>query len=154
MRTAPASIAGELTCEAAEYVETLLDTLAKPHTGPNGERDPRTPGQRRHDALLEALKLLYASGDLPTANGCATTLVLTATVDEFANGTGIAQTSHGYTIPVAVADRWLDPKAKAILVLLSKTKAITAYSDQQRLFTEQQRLAMFARDKGCIISRL
>ncbi len=144
-----ASIAGDLTCEAAEYVETLLDTLAKPHTGPNDKRDPRTPGQRRHDAVLTALKLLYQSGDLPTANGCATTLVLTATVDEFANGTGIAQTSHGYSIPTAVADRWLDPKVKAILVLLSKTKAITAYSDQQRLFTEQQRLAMFARDKGC-----
>jgi hypothetical protein len=144
-----ATVTGELTCEAAEYLETLLDTLGKPHTGPDGERDPRTPGQRRHDALLEALKLLYASGDLPTANGCATTLVLTATVDDFANGTGIVQTAHGYAVPTAVADRWLDPKAKAILVLLSKSKKILAYSDQQRLFTEQQRLAMYARDKGC-----
>ncbi len=34
-------------------------------------------------------------------------------------------------------------------MLLSKTKGIAAYSDKQRLFTEQQRLAMFARDKGC-----
>ena len=76
--------------------------------------------------------------------------MLTATVDEFATtGTGIVQTAHGYAIPTAVADRWLDPKAKAILVLLSKTKSILAYSDQHRLFTEQQRLAMFARDKGC-----
>ncbi len=30
------SIAGELTCEAAEYLETLFDTLAKPHQGPDG----------------------------------------------------------------------------------------------------------------------
>ena len=145
------TIAGELTCESAEYLETLFDTLAKPHQGPDGERDPRTPGQRRHDALLGGFKILYSSGSLPTANGCATTLVLTATVDEFAHGTGsgIVQTAHGYTIPTAVADRWLDPKAKAILVLLSKTKTIAAYSEQHRLFTEQQRLAMFARDKGC-----
>ena len=143
------TIAGELTCEAAEYLETLFDTLGKPHQGPDGQRDPRTPGQRRHDALLGGFKILYSSGSLPTANGCATTLVLTATVDEYANGTGIAQTAHGYAIPTAVADRWLDPKAKAILVLLSKTRGIVAYSDQHRLFTEQQRLAMFARDKGC-----
>ncbi len=145
------TIAGELTCESAEYLETLFDTLAKPHQGPDGERDPRTPGQRRHDALLGGFKILYSSGSLPTANGCATTLVLTATVDEFAHGagSGIVQTAHGYTIPAAVADRWLDPKAKAILVLLSKTKTIAAYSEQHRLFTEQQRLAMFARDKGC-----
>ena len=96
---------------------------------PDGERDPRTPGQRRHDALLAAFKILYTSGSLPTVNGCATTLVLTATVDEYASGTGIVQTAHGYAIPTAVADRWLDPKAKAILVLLSKTKGIVAYSD-------------------------
>ena len=54
--------------------------------------------------------------------------MLTATVDEFADGTGIVQTAHGYAVPTAVADRWIDPKAKAILVLLSKTKAIVAYS--------------------------
>ena len=144
-------IAGELTCDAAEYLETLFDTLAKPHQGPDGQRDPRTPGQRRHGTLLGGFKLLYGSGQLPTANGCATTLVLTATVDEFTTttGSGIVQTAHGYAIPAAVADRWLDPKAKAILVLLSKTKSILAYSDQHRLFTEQQRLAMYARDKGC-----
>ncbi len=118
-----ASIAGELTCEAAEYLETLFDTLGKPHPGPDGERDPRTPGQRRHDALLGAFKILFSSGSLPTANGCATTLVLTATVGEFADGTGIVHTAHGYAVPTAVADRWLDPKAKAILVLLSKTKS-------------------------------
>ena len=34
-------------------------------------------------------------------------------------------------------------------MLLSKTRAILAYSDKQRLFTEQQRLAMLARDGGC-----
>jgi hypothetical protein len=140
---------GEFTSELHEYLEITFDTFGRPQPGPNGEPDPRTPGQRRHDALLEALKLLYASGTLPTVNGCATTLVLTATVDDYASGTGIVRTAHGYSIPVAVADRWLDPKAKAILVLLSKTKKILAYSDQQRLFTEQQRLAMYARDKGC-----
>jgi len=48
-----------------------------------------------------------------------------------------------------LAKRWLDPEARAILVLLSKTRGITAYSDKQRLFTEQQRLAMLARDRGC-----
>ncbi|MGH8860159.1 MAG: HNH endonuclease signature motif containing protein, partial [Jatrophihabitantaceae bacterium] len=43
----------------------------------------------------------------------------------------------------------LEPEARAILVLLSKTRGIEAYSCTQRLFTEQQRLAMIARDGGC-----
>ena len=47
-----ASVDGELTAEAAEYLHTLFDTLAKPQPGEHGDRDPRTPGQRRHDALL------------------------------------------------------------------------------------------------------
>jgi hypothetical protein len=127
----------------------VFDTLGKPRPGPNGEPDRRTPAQRRHDALLEAMKLLFASNTLPSANGCATTIVLHAEIDDYATGTGVVHTGHGYAVPVAVADRWLDPKAKAILVLLNKTKGIEAYSDQHRLFTEQQRLAMFARDKGC-----
>jgi hypothetical protein len=37
------TLSGELTCEAAEYVHTLLDTLAKPHLEPDGTRDLRTP---------------------------------------------------------------------------------------------------------------
>jgi hypothetical protein len=50
---------------------------------------------------------------------------------------------------VSLAKRWLDPEARAILVLLSKTRGILAYSDKQRLFSEQQRLAMLTRDGGC-----
>lgn len=144
-----ASMSSELTCELAEYVQTLIDTMSKPHLDADGRPDPRTPSQRRHDALLEGLKLLFASGRLPSANGCATTLVLRMDVDAFAAGTGVAHTAHGYAIPTAVAKSWLDPEARAVLVLISKTKGIEAYSDRHRLFTEQQRLAMFARDKGC-----
>jgi hypothetical protein len=76
-------------------------------------------------------------------------LLLTMNADAFTTGQGTATSGHGVTIPAAVAKRWLDPEARAILVLLSKTKGITAYSSTQRLFTEQQRLAMIARDGGC-----
>ena len=81
--------------------------------------------------------------------GCATTLLLTMDADAFATGAGVARTGHGYPVPAAIAKHWLDPEARAILVLLSKTKGIEAYSSTQRLFTEQQRLAMAARDRGC-----
>jgi len=105
--------------------------------------------QRRHDALLEAMKLLFASGQLQTVNGCATTIVLHADLDDFGKGEGVAWTAHGVAVPTNLAKRWLDPEARALMVLLSRTKGIVAYSDKQRLFTEQQRLAMFARDQGC-----
>ena len=109
----------------------------------------RTPGQRRHDALLTGWKLLFASGRLPNAGGVATMLVLSMDADDFGTDTGVATTGHGYPVPVAVAKRWLDPEARVLLTLLSKTRGILAYGDKQRLFTEQQRWAMFARDRGC-----
>ncbi len=112
-------------------------------------RDLRTPGQRRHDALLTALRLLFASGTLPNAGGVATMLVLTMDADHFATDSGVAATGHGYPVPVPVAKRWLDPEARVLLTLLSKTKAIVAYSTKQRLFSATQRWAMFARDRGC-----
>lgn len=143
------TLTAEVTCELAEYLATMFDCLGRPEPAHDGARDLRTPGQRRHDALLASLRLLFASGRLPDTAGCATTLVLRAEVDQFAAGTGSARTAHGYAVPVEVAKRWLDPEARAILVLLSKTNGIVAYSSTQRLFTEQQRLAMLARDGGC-----
>ena len=138
-----------LTPEAAEYVETVFDTLGQPDPAHDGVRDLRTPGQRRHDALLTALRLLFASGTLPSAGGVATMLVLTMDADHFATDTGVAATGHGYPVPVPVAKRWLDPEARVLLTLLTKTKAIVAYSTKQRLFSATQRWAMFARDRGC-----
>ena len=143
------TVSGQLTAQCAEYLDTLLDCLGKPQPAEDGTPDPRTPAQRRHDALLTGMKLLVGSGRLPTTMGCATTLTLTMDVDAFATGQGVARTGHGYPIPAAIAKTWLEPETRAILVLLSKTRGIEAYSSTQRLFTEQQRLAMAARDRGC-----
>ena len=145
------TLSGELTCEAAEYVDTMLDTLAKPTPdAETGQRDLRSAGQRRHDALLEAMKLLFAAGTLPTVNGCATTLVLRAEVDDLAKGT-----RHRPHRPRRTPSPWTSPRAGSTpkpersWCCCRRRRGIVAYSDKHRLFTEQQRLAMFARDKGC-----
>ncbi|HEY2297803.1 MAG TPA: hypothetical protein VGH43_08760, partial [Jatrophihabitans sp.] len=75
---------------------------------------------------LESLTELFSSGRLPLTMGCATTLTLTMDPDAFATGHGVARTGHGYPIPADIAKTWLDPEARAILVLLSKTKGIEA----------------------------
>ena len=49
---------GELTAECAEYLETVFDSLARPRPEADGEKDPRSAAQRRHDALLEMCRLL------------------------------------------------------------------------------------------------
>ncbi len=62
---------------------------------------------------------------------------------------GLARTGHGYLIPATLAKRWAGGEARIMAVLLSKTQGITAYSSSHRICTEQQRLALIARDRGC-----
>jgi hypothetical protein len=67
----------------------------------------------------------------------------------YVTGAGTARTGHGYTTPADTAKKWAGDEARVIAVLLTRTKAISRYSSVQRLFTEQQRLALLARDRGC-----
>lgn len=156
-----ARLEGELTAEAAELLQTVLDALTKPKPtaadggagdgGSVAEPDRRAPSQRRHDAFVEALKAALRAREIPNAGGVTTTVVLTLDADAWITGAGTARTGHGYIVPAAVAKRWTGSGADArfVLALLSKTKAVEAYSSSQRIFTEQQRLALIARDGGC-----
>jgi hypothetical protein len=112
------------------------------------QRDSRTGGQRRHDALHDAMLTLLRSDELPACGGITTTILLTISDEDLACGRGLATTGHGALIPTAEALR-LAGDAQLIPLLLSRTKRIEAYGHTQRLFTPGQRLAMISRDQGC-----
>ena len=58
-------VTGDLTPECAAVITAVLDALSAPADA----EDPRTHGQRYHDALQEAMKRLLASGLLPERAG-------------------------------------------------------------------------------------
>jgi hypothetical protein len=145
-----ARLDGELTPECAEHLATHLDALGTPAPADqDGLADQRTPGQRRHDALLAMLKLVERAELLPQAGGCAATILLTMPAEAYATGTGTATTGHGYSIPAEYAKQWAGPEARILATVFSRARGIDAYSSTHRIFTEQQRLALIARDKGC-----
>jgi len=141
-------LCGELTAENAEFLETMFDVLARPVPEANGVKDQRTPGQRRHDALLEAMRLLMRAELLPNAGGITATIILTATATDWADNTGTVTTGHGATIATEEAKRWIGD-ARMIGVLFDRTRAVLEYSTCQRIFTENQRLVLAGRDGGC-----
>lgn len=150
-----AQVRGELTALCAESLLTVLDTLARPKPGEGkpaadekAARDPRTPGQRRHDGLHGALATLLRCGELPDRGGVSTTLLFTMSADQAATGIGLARTGHGALVPARTALSH-SGDARMQTVVLSAVKGIEGYSTIQRLFTEGQRLAMVARDGGC-----
>jgi Domain of unknown function (DUF222) len=86
-----------LTSEAVAVWTTVLDTLSRPVPAEGAEPDRRTPGQRRHDALVDAGRRLLRSGDLPDAGGTPATVLLTLTLDQLETRLGLATTAHGGT---------------------------------------------------------
>jgi hypothetical protein len=142
------SVHGELTAVATEALLTVLDTLARPAPSADGQRDPRNAAQRRHDALQDAALMLIRTGELPACGGVAATILLTMTPDQLQSGNGSVASGHGATISAGLALSLLGD-AQIMPIVVSRTRQISAYGDSHRIFTQQQRLAMTARDRGC-----
>jgi hypothetical protein len=145
------SVSGKFegTAEFGEFLLLTIDALGKPKPEVDGFKDPRTAAQRRHDALLEALKLNVRAQQLPTVAGVTATIVLTMSAEAFETRKGLARTVHGALVPVNEAMRITAGEYRLMNVVIDKTKGITAYSSTARLFPEGARLAMIAHDGGC-----
>ena len=143
------TIKGEATAELTEFLLTTLDALGKPLPETDGVKDPRTAAQRRHDALLDALKINVRARALPSIAGVTATVVLTMTAEDFEARKGLARSSHGALIPVPEAMRMTAGEYRLMNLVIDKTKGISAYSSTARLFSETQRLARAAIDGGC-----
>jgi hypothetical protein len=146
---------GVWTAELTAMWEAILDSLAAPQAdADNEEPDPRSAGQRRHDAMAEAAARLLRSGALPPAGGVPVTILATTTVSELttalggATSGGLARLGHGELIPLtrllAMAG-----EAQVMPVVLADTGGVIAYGRSRRLASREQRLALVARDGGC-----
>ncbi len=117
--------------------------------------DPRTPGQRRHDALGEILIAASAADGAPRLDGQAVTVLVTVTAADLANDAGLESdgigTMAGSPFPVSrcTVERFIDAGGYRA-VTTDENGAVTAISSPQRCFTPMQRLGMVARDgAGC-----
>lgn len=138
----------QLTGEAAAVWTTVLDTLSRPAPADDGEPDTRTPGQRRHDALLDVGRRLLRSGSLPDAGGTPATVLLTMAVDELEARTGLVTTSHGGTLSIPAALR-LAADAQILPAVLDSRGAILHLGRARRIASPAQRHALAARERGC-----
>jgi hypothetical protein len=142
-------LTGQCTAELTEWLRTVFDTLAKPKPSTDGAKDPRTAPQRRHDALLEALKLTARAEQLPDSGGITSTLLLTMTQEAFLTGEGTATTGHGTIVHAKTARQWTDGDSLVQPVWINHDRRIEALGTPCRIFTRQQRHAMIIRDGGC-----
>jgi Domain of unknown function (DUF222)/HNH endonuclease len=139
----------QLTGEATAVWQTILNTLARPGPdGEGGEPDGRSPGQRRHDALLDAGQRLLRAGTLPDAGGTPATVLLTLTLEQLEARTGLATTAHGGRISVPQALR-IAAEADIVPVVVGDAGGVLSYGLTRRTASTGQRRALAARDRGC-----
>ena len=138
-----------LTAEATAVWQTILDTLARPvPDSDTGEPDRRSPGQRRHDALLDAGRRLLRAGALPDAGGAPATVLVTLTLDQLESRTGLLTTTHGGWISVPQALQ-IAAEAHIVPVVIGEAGGVLGYGLTRRTASNGQRRALAARDLGC-----
>ena len=137
-----------LTDECAAVWSPMIDALAAPQPSIDGMPDDRTPGQRRHDAMLELGRRLLQSATLPDCGGTPVTVALTVRAEDLEQGSGVAVTETGATIAISAAMR-LANECELFTTVLDRQGAILCAGRTRRLANRAQRRALAARDGGC-----
>lgn len=110
--------------------------------------DTRTQSQRNHDALEALCDLMLSSPRLGTHRGQPVTAVITMSVAELEECTGHASTASGGTLPIKDALR-MAQRSHPVLVLFDHDGRPLHLGRESRLATAEQRLALFATERGC-----
>jgi hypothetical protein len=111
-------------------------------------KDERTAGQRRHDALVEALELLLAGGDLPDNGGSRAQLTVTAPFDLLRQELKAGTLDTGERLS-AEAVRRLACDAGIIPAVLDGAGVPLDLGRERRLISGHLRRALVLRDRGC-----
>ncbi|CKI58920.1 HNH endonuclease [Mycolicibacterium smegmatis] len=113
------------------------------------DHDERGAPERRHDAMLTAMRLLLAHKDLGQINGLPATLLITTTLQELEKAAGVAITAGGTKLSIPNLIR-LASQALHYLAVYDEHTGIPLYLGRaRRTASAGQRLAIWARDRGC-----
>lgn len=147
------TVRGRVTDDWAATWAPQLDALSAPVPSEDGTGDDRTPGQRRHDAMLELGARLLRSGTLPDAGGTPVSVIVHLDSDQLDTQTGpaptgTAHTDRGDTIGMPALLRLADG-CDLITTVHAANGALLCLARTRRTASVAQRRALAARDRGC-----
>jgi hypothetical protein len=150
------ALSGLLDPEGAATLSAALDPLAAPAPSTADGPDPRRPGQRLADALVElARRSLHhgGGGRLPDAGGDRPQLVVTMTLDQLRAGHDAVVRLDGGLVgePLSgAAARRIACDAQVIPAVLGGDSEILDLGRGRRTASAAQRRALRLRDGGCV----
>ncbi|MCK8673553.1 HNH endonuclease [Rhodococcus sp. HM1] len=134
----PESPSGDVESETLDR-----DALAKA-----AARDTRTAVQRNHDGLKVALWQILSSGVLGSHRGLPVTAILTMTVKQLEEESGVVTTASGGLVPIRDALRMAET-AHPVLAIFDHHGRPLHLGRAKRLASADQRLALIAASGGC-----
>ena len=136
---------GLLDAEGGATLKTALVALCAPVSG-----DPRTPGQRRADALVELASRQLQTGDLPRRGGQRPHLVLTVSTEALAGtpGAGAADLDGAGPVPASVAERIACDAALSVVTVGGQGEPLSV-GRTRRTVPAPIRRALLVRDRTC-----
>ncbi len=145
---------GVFDTAAAATLAAALDPLAAPSPAQGAGADPRSPGRRRADALVELARRALTGGQLPVTGGVRPQVVVTMTLDQLRasiDSAGCAQIA-GATVrePLSAgAARRIACDAAIVPAVLGGPSEILDWGRARRTASPVQRRALALRDRGC-----
>lgn len=133
----------------AEKLQVVTNALSTPDPAEVPAEARRTPTQRRHDALDEALSRLLDQGELPTVRRERPHIEVTVELTELLTGAGTAELEWSGSVDLGVAEMVLcDARLHA---LASRNGAWQALEIVEEYDTVSRRLWRYLRlrDRGC-----
>ncbi|MGW4353367.1 DUF222 domain-containing protein [Nocardia sp. NPDC004582] len=128
------------TATGGFIADSVLDAAAR--------RDRRDAGQRTHDALLALVQPGVNMRTLGMHRGLPVEVVLTMSLTDLENGTGVATTASGTQISINEALKMAEG-TKPVIAVLDGDGMPLYLRRSRRTANRAQRLALLARDKGC-----
>jgi hypothetical protein len=115
---------------------------------PPAFRDPRNAAQRRHDALLDALRLLLATDTLPDNGGNKPQIMVTVGYDLLRQELDGGLLDTGAPLPAAEV-RKMACDAGIVPAILDSHSVPLDLGRERRLISGALRKALILRDRGC-----
>ncbi|MGI8720746.1 MAG: DUF222 domain-containing protein [Geodermatophilaceae bacterium] len=132
----------------ATIAEWLDAAAAPPPPDPDGIRDPRSPGQRRADALVAGCEQGLAGGRERARGGLKPRIIVTIPISSLLGSTGFGLTNGGQELSPTLT-RALGCDAEFLTAVLDANGNLLDCGRVNRLFTGKTRLALELRDRGC-----
>lgn len=111
-------------------------------------RDRRSTGQRHHDAIKRLFRTALGAPRLGQHNGLRVTAIITMTLQQLETAAGNAITGGGAMIPMREAIRMASHAHHYLLIYNDHGRPLHL-GRTKRLASPDQRIVLYARDRGC-----